>query len=287
MSKKRIPQLRKKKIFEMEKKIPSTPQLRKKISDPHTSLFFPTINSQDMSSISGTKRDASQIQEEVTLLSMKLEVAKERLARQKKIEKLVDALQCTTCMICSEELVDCIQEDMSISCYECRCSTQRVVHTKCWTRSFRCSCREMQELPAEVNKIAAMQPVVKNVWDIEVNGALLSTTLGIVKSDLHKFGLECQEGEGFSENIKRKLDAIKVSIVTAEGQALGIRQRATLSKSTLDDLGYRREEEVEEDEEEVESLSSVEEREEVARSQASVEHLFAASAGSPPGSPDR
>ena len=212
-----------------------------------------------MSSISG-KRSASEMQEEVSSLTRKLEEAKKRHATQEKMEKLVNALEVSTCMLCSEELSGCIRENMSISCYQCRCSTQRIVHTKCWTRSFLCSCREWQELPGKSKTFEAMLPVVKSLSSCMDTGDELCARLGDVKSEVQAEFEELQEKcKDLPEEFRGELQALKdkfnTLIVGAEELTLRMTTDATNSKDTLHELGYRSEIEEEEEEEEEDSQS--------------------------------
>ena len=85
--------------------------------------------------------------------------------KKKKLNKLVDTMTSGTCVICSESLSECI-DNMGISSYACRCTTQRVVHTKCWTQDFRCACGEIQESPSSninLTKLGCSAQIIEDI----------------------------------------------------------------------------------------------------------------------------
>ena len=83
----------------------------------------------------------------------------------KKTKKLVDTILSDTCVICSEDLTDGI-DNMEISTYSCRCSVQRIIHTKCWKQDFRCSCGETQEPPNCKTDYTKLDNSVEIIGDI-------------------------------------------------------------------------------------------------------------------------
>jgi len=83
-----------------------------------------------------------KIQErELKLTQLDLSKAKEQYEKKKKFDSFIDMMENGTCVICSENLYDCVGEDgMAFASYKCRCSKQQMVHLGCWTRKFRCAC---------------------------------------------------------------------------------------------------------------------------------------------------
>ena len=228
------------------------------------------------------KRSASDMQKEVDLLTTQLEAAKKGLresATREKLEKLVGALQDSTCIVCSEDLSGCIAEDMSISTYECRCSTQRIVHSKCWARSFLCSCRELQEFSGNAKNSEAMQHVVKNLSGIVDSGFDAGFLLDEVKSEVRAFLLKIQEKCGDlpeGVDVAEFLGKFDVLIMRAQDNMSSVTDDASNLKDTLYKLGYRRSdsdvaEEEEDDEEEGEDERGI--LPEVSASPASPENI--------------
>jgi len=105
--------------------------------------------------MSGCKRsmeeEINSLEKKARFYSEKLEKAKLELEKKKNIEfnNFVEVMRSDSCTICSEPLADCVDNigRRGISSYKCECSRQRIVHTKCWTRDFRCSCRVMAIAP--------------------------------------------------------------------------------------------------------------------------------------------
>lgn len=63
------------------------------------------------------------------------------VSKKIKIDNFVDVITSDTCFLCSEDLSDCIDSiGDGISSYKCRCTRQRIVHSKCWTQEFKCTC---------------------------------------------------------------------------------------------------------------------------------------------------
>lgn len=113
-----------------------------------------------MSSSTGIKRKSTGIEAEVSQLYKEMMTnqkawessrakymkAKAEMEKKRKFEKAARELLSESCIICSEDLVNCVESgDMSISSYKCRCTKKRVVHTTCWHRDFKCSCGETQK----------------------------------------------------------------------------------------------------------------------------------------------
>lgn len=206
--------------------------------------------------MSGTKRDASEMQEEVSRLEIRLKAARKAL----KIEQLGNALRDTTCVICSEELSECILSDMSLCCYECRCSTPRVVHTKCFTRSFRCSCSKMLQSPAESNK-RAMQPVLHKLDFVTTMGMLMTSNLESAKMDIKRLGdLLSNLSSKTPEEVTTTFNAVKSSFPGIADKVSLMTNEASSSLSTLKELGY--ENDSDDDDEESNEESSEEGEEE-------------------------
>lgn len=101
-----------------------------------------------MSSSTGTKRtldqDVSDMSKKVKMHEDKLDALRkelEKLERKRDLEKFIEIMSSDTCTLCSEDLIQCVGEiGGGIQSYKCDCSRQRIVHTKCWTREFQCSC---------------------------------------------------------------------------------------------------------------------------------------------------
>lgn len=100
--------------------------------------------------MSGSKRnmemEIEDLSKKAKFYSDKLEKAKIELEKKKTVDfdNFVEIMKSDSCTLCSEPLVDCVDNIGSgISSYECECSRQRIVHVKCWTRDFRCSCGVM------------------------------------------------------------------------------------------------------------------------------------------------
>lgn len=107
----------------------------------------------------GVKRELSledQI-EELTKKARREELALERtnvrledmrveLEKKKRFDQFIETMSNGTCVLCSSDLSDCIGSiGQGISSYQCSCTQERIVHTKCWKHQFRCSCGELQK----------------------------------------------------------------------------------------------------------------------------------------------
>lgn len=98
-----------------------------------------------MSSFMDNKRAIEQDMEEFSkkakMYSEKLEEAKAKKQKYEELEKFIDVMASKSCTICSEDLIDCVENiGEGLSSYVCNCTFQRVVHTKCWERNFKCAC---------------------------------------------------------------------------------------------------------------------------------------------------
>ena len=126
-----------------------------------------------MSSSTGIKRKSAGIETEVAQLYKKMMTnqkalensrakyakAKAELEKKKKFENTIKEIFAGSCLICSEDLADCVDSgNMSISSYDCRCTKKRVVHTSCWNRDFKCACGETQK---------ARYRVIEEATDVE------------------------------------------------------------------------------------------------------------------------
>lgn len=90
-------------------------------------------------SLAGRKRELEQ---EVKDIEESLENARKKLKKATDVEAFADVILGDACVICSRDLSEGISKlGRGISSYPCKCSRQRIVHTECWTRTFRCSCR--------------------------------------------------------------------------------------------------------------------------------------------------
>lgn len=77
------------------------------------------------------------------MYSEKLEKAQEELrnAKTKEFEIFLKVMSWDICFLRGEDLVDCVGFiDTGICSYKCECSRQCIVHSKCWTRSFKRTC---------------------------------------------------------------------------------------------------------------------------------------------------
>lgn len=65
--------------------------------------------------------------------------------RKEKFDQFFKTMSEDTCVLCSDDLADCVGSlGEGISSYVCKCSVERIVHTKCWKSPFRCACGELQ-----------------------------------------------------------------------------------------------------------------------------------------------
>ena len=90
--------------------------------------------------------------------------AKAELAKSDDFNKMIDVLESGTCVICSDNLKDCVgSREMNIVSYACECTTPRVVHNECWTRSFRCSCGQVKDPPCVITDDNALKLAMNSI----------------------------------------------------------------------------------------------------------------------------
>lgn len=158
----------------------------------------------------GSKRKASEsVESKITALEKKAKMAEEQaqkfrseileLEKRKKVENFVETLSSISCMICNEDIVDCIEsDDMSISSYKCKCSIRRIIHSKCWEKEFRCACGEIKQPPNSKN-VACSVATLRDIFSVSKR----------VSTYLMCFSINC-------ENISRCADLLSEELEMEE-----------------------------------------------------------------------
>lgn len=211
------------------------------LTTPTLIIFHPANKPNSKLMMSGSKRDMeleiNDLEKKAKFYSDKLENAKIELEKKKTVDfdNFIEVMKSDSCTLCSESLMDCVDHiGRGIGSYECECSRQRIVHVKCWTRDFRCSCGVMaispvstcgsvSDVKSSINTVKQMATCASSVEDIIEEmyypeyldsirnlQTLIRETPGIPSRLMGCVNSICNESSSIGENIDRIFREAKV-----------------------------------------------------------------------------
>lgn len=167
----------------------------------------------------------------------KLEDMRVELEKKKRFDQFFETMSNGTCVLCSDDLSGCIGSiGQGISSYECSCTLERIVHTKCWKHQFRCSCGELQR-PHASNSMSHVAEVV-HVY----NGVVLTKrslgTVSLAVTGLTSRSIAIKRSIAELENKARStpmLPSVILSLIENAGrEALQVAERTIDARDQID-----------------------------------------------------
>lgn len=172
--------------------------------------------------------DIEELKEETRLNELKLEKSRKKLAdamtrleKKRKFDEFVETMCNDSCMICSQDLSDCVTSlDEGIISYQCECTTKRIVHVKCWKMAFNCVCGVTQNVPGGED-VSGEHEIIRRDSRRDIEGVItnlrdimgyIATVTNFRQSSENTIGTIGEEES--SRRVRSKIRTVKIRLRT-------------------------------------------------------------------------